>query len=71
MLFLGSGFQVIYFDGVVGSSRDQQRLSVQKGRRGDRCAMGMSLLCDNLAPLQIPESDVTLRTAGRQDWRTV
>lgn len=71
MLFLLSGLQVIYLDGVVGSSCDQQRLAVQKGCRGNRCAVGVSVLCDNLTTFQIPESNVTLRTAGCHDRGTV
>lgn len=71
ILLIFSGLQVTYFDGVVGSSCDQQRLSVQKGCRGNSCAVGMSMLCDNLTAFQIPESNVTLRTARCHNRRTI
>lgn len=62
---------LFYLDGVVRSVRDQERLCVYEGCPGHRRAVGVSMLSDHLAALQIPECNVALRTAGRQDGRTV
>lgn len=60
-----------YLDGVVCSVSDQERLCVQEGCPSHRRAVGVSMLSDHLAALQIPECNVALRTAGCQDGRTV
>lgn len=60
-----------HLDGVVGPVGEQQRLAMQEGGCGDGCAVGVSLLSDQLAALQVPECNVALWTARRHDGWTV
>lgn len=71
VIFTFSRCFCFYLDGVIGTVGDQQWLSVQERCPGDGRSVGVSVLIDELAALQIPECNVSLRTAGRHDGGAV
>lgn len=63
--------KIRYPDGVVAAAGDQQRFSVQEGCRGNICSVGVSVLSNQLVPLQIPECNVALWAGGSYDGGAV
>lgn len=60
-----------HLDSVIGSVSDQQRLSLEECGSRNSCSMGVSLLVDQLTAFQVPECNVSLRTARRQNGRSI